>query len=507
MTTVTPPDVVRDYLGALTERQRRLLTVPEGRRLLTRNDFKLFCFVYFRDVMRSKATDDQVTLSEFHRAFMSDSNRYISSAGPADSRTAWICPRGAGKSTMLELLTIWLAAHGHQQFVAIFSSSPGQAEQRLGNIRNQLNGNDLLRKDYPDLCRPATRRLAELKLSDNKQTIIQSNGFICTGRGIDTSVHGLNILNVRPDVMVLDDIEGGESNYSLNDVAKRLVTLQDDIYPLEINAHVVWIGTTTRPGGLTEQLVHKAVGMKYDPWVDTDNYTVRYFPALLDNPDGSKRSMWPERWSMDYLHEQMKLRSFLKNFMCLPAPEDYDYWQPGDFNTDPAQVETVLKSATRTIIAIDPAVTTKRTSDRTAIAVVSFSPSEKKAVVREAVAVRLPGPELRKIVLDLLVRYRETVGIIYEANMGGDLWKQVFHDMPVPVAPVTAHEKKEVRAATLLDFYQKGYILHAKKLEDLENEMLIFPNGQHDDLPDAVAHAVAALTTIPNAGRSKMKVA
>jgi predicted phage terminase large subunit-like protein len=252
---------------------------------------------------------------------------------------------------------------------------------------------------------------------------------------------------------------------------------------------------------MTEALVHSALGMPTEDWVKIENFTVNYRPALMRAPDGSKYSMWPEMWATEWLLEREHQRSFKKNFQCLPAPEDFDYWQPTDFRYGS------LEATTRTIISIDPAVTTKRTSDRTAIAVVSFSHSERKVCVREAVAVREPGPDLRKRVLDLLMRYRETVGIVVESNQGGNLWLSIFHDMPVPVQTITASDKKEVRAAALLDHYQKGRVLHEKKLDDLEAEMLAFPRGQHDDLPDAVAHAVKALTTITAPIRNRVKVA
>lgn len=483
--------IVAQHLAReLTAEQRRLLTIPEGRRVLTRLDFKLFCFTYFSTagVMSSDDTGGQVSLSQFHADFIDDALRYVCAAtDPGSSRSAWIAPRGAAKSTLLMMLIIWLAAHEHQRFVALFSATSDQSEDMLANIRGQFDSNQLLRQDFPDLCTPATRKMAAQKLSDNKTLIIQSNGFICTGRGITTSVLGLRIDGTRPTMLVLDDIERGESNAAGKEASKLLVTVQDDIFPLSLNAHVIWVGTTTRPGGLTEQLVHAALGMEHASWVEQENFRVNYRPALVTADDGTKYSMWPQRWSTEFLLEQQGTRSFRKNFMCLPAPDDYAYWATTDFRY------ATLAAATRVVLSIDPAVTTKKSSDRTALAVIAYSPSEQQCEVRTAVGVRLRGKELRDRVLTLLAQHPDIGRIVIETNQGGDMWLEVLHDLPVPVRTIHQSEKKEVRAARLLNRYQLKQVVHTESLPDLEQEMVEFPNGAHDDLVDSCSTGVEYL--------------
>lgn len=474
------------WLERLTPAQRVLLGTPEGRRAVTKFDYESFIHVYFRRVLSSEDTGNQVSLSEFHHAFVDDAAKYtVVSMTPGSSRTAWVCPRGAGKSASIMMLIIWLAAHHHQKFVALFSATTTQAEEMLANIRAQFTRNEFLIQDYPDLVAPATRRYAQLKLSDNRQLIIQRNGFVCTGRGIDSSVLGMRIENMRPSMLIADDIEGGEELYSAAAAQKRLVTLQDDIFPLSLNAHVMWIGTTTRPMGLTEALVHHALGEETEPWVQQENFKVNYWPALLNNPDGTVRSMWPERWSLEYLEAQRGLRSFNKNFMCLPSPEDYPYWQPSDF------VVGSLSAVSKRIMSIDPAVTTKQTSDQTAVAVVSYSHLERKACVDEVFGVRMKGEPLRQRVLEVLSRYPDIQLIKWEKNQGGDaLPLSVLHNMPVPIELVHQSIKKELRAEHLLSFYRRKVVIHARLFPEYERQCVAFPGGKHDDLIDAVSQAV-----------------
>jgi predicted phage terminase large subunit-like protein len=485
-----------DYIASLPEYKRKLLATPEGRRAVTKADFKLFCLVYFRDAMKSPDTGNEITFSEFHEAFIADALKYsLPSMGPAESRTAWICPRGSGKSTWQMFLIIWLGAHMHQKFVALFSATATQSEDMLSNIRGQFNSNDLLRSDYPELVRPATKRNEAIKLSDNKQLVMQENGFILTGRGVTSSVLGMRIDGTRPSVIVLDDVEAGESQTTKNDVEKLLKTIQDDIMPLGLNAHFVWVGTTTRPGGLTEQLVHKAADMDYDQWVDDERFKVNYWPALKED-----RSIWPERWTTEFLKSIEHTRSFQKNYLCMPAPEDFAYWRPETFlYGDAPDLDYVM-------LSVDPAVTVKQSSDFTGLAVVGYSNITRKTYVLHVEQVKMSGAELRERASKLLETFPQVTLIYAEVNQGGDLVADLFKPLPVKVKTVTQSIKKEVRAGTALAEYEKGNVYHTKKHSDVERQMIQFPNSAHDDMIDAVGSAVIYFSKVNEASGPKVRV-
>lgn len=485
--------VVTNYLMSLPEYQRKLLAHPEGRRVLTAKNFRLFCYLYFRDIMKSADTGNEVTLSEFHEAFIGDALRYtVSDPNPAASRTAWVCPRGSGKSSWEMMLIIWLGAHyGPETFIALFSATSTQAEDMLSNVRSQFNQNDMLRADFPDLVKPATKKSEAIKLSDNKQLIMQANGFILTGRGVATSVLGMRIDGRRPTHIFGDDLEAGESQTGTTDIAKLLKTIQDDIMPLSINAHFIWVGTTTRPGGLTEGLVHKALNMPHPEWTDTENFTVHYWPALKEGPDGQKRSIWEQRWSTEYLLSQEHTRSFKKNYQCLPAPEDYAYWRPELFRVeDIPELDYVMLSA-------DPAVTATQHADATGLAVVGYSLATRKTYVLHCEAVRMSGTELRARAARLLELYPAITLILAEVNQGGDLVKDLFSPLPVNVKTVHQTVAKAIRASTTLAEYEKGNVIHARRFPSLEAEMVAFPaKGFHDDQIDAVGTGVIYFSKI-----------
>src|SRR6185295_11735443 len=116
----------------------------------------------------------------------------------------------------------------HKKFVAAFAHSGPQAEQHLSTFRTELDTNELLRADWPDLCRPKMRQRGVAVADRDKQTT-RANGFTFAARGIDEGVLGMKVESQRPDLLVLDDIEPDESTYSLYQVRKRLGTLLDAV--------------------------------------------------------------------------------------------------------------------------------------------------------------------------------------------------------------------------------------------------------------------------------------
>lgn len=465
-----------------------LLADPEGRRILTRLDPILYGLVYVPHHLRGPETGDQITFSEFHLELAELSKRYIRPIGdsPASLRDSFIAPRGVGKSTWLFLiLPLWLASHGHRQFIAAFANAATQAMDHLGTFKRETENNPLLRQDFPDLCTPA-RRPQGTTVSDSQSMYIAKSGFVFAARGIDSANLGMKIGTKRPDHIILDDIEGSSGNYTDTIKGHRLETLLSAILPLNVFASVTMAGTVAIPGAIIDDIAAKNRGEEYPEWVDDERFTPRYYPAIVTNDDGTERSLWPEKWPMSYLETVRHTRQFRSQMMNDPAAADSAFWRSEDFHY---RDDLPL---THQLLSIDPAVTSRAKSDYTALAVIGYSQSENACVVRDAWQVKIPpGDQLRAWVLQVLDAYPETLGIVIEVNQGADMWKAILHDMPVQVDPVWNGDPKEVRAGSLLAKYQRSRVFHAKRIPQLESQMIKFPLAEHDDLVDAVGTGVA----------------
>lgn len=482
----------------------KLLNVTEGRKELTKYDPLLFALLYLPHHLQDASTGG-ITLSEFHNELV----RWAADEWPRplrhmkQYRDAFIAPRNAGKSTWLfTILPLWSAAQGHNRFTAAFADSSKQSEAHLATFKHELDNNQLLQADFPDLCKPAMRSNTARQLADNRNQIFCANGFIFMARGIDTSMLGMKVGKLRPDLIVLDDIEPGEAQYSAYQKEQRLKTVQDVVFPLNEFARVVISGTTVMPGSIIHELAltledHDEQTAKELQWIADEKIKVHYFPAIITQEDGTERSIWPERWPLDELQAMRHQRSFLKNFMNKPLQLEGQFWSPGDF------VYQDVDFYGNTLLSIDPAVTKSNVSDYTGLAVVSRHPDTRsKVIVRHASHVKMSPEQLKVHILNLLSEYPEIQLILIETNQGGDLWENLFKDIPVKIRTKFQTEAKAIRAQKALAHYEKNNVWHTQKFQVCETEMLAFPSTQHDDVLDAVTSGVLYFLDKPKGSKS-----
>jgi len=449
-----------------------------------------FAVLYFRTHITDPNTK-RITWSEAHFTWARMAERWKQpDPGPREHRDAVIAPRECGKSTWWFLiLPMWAAANGHSTFTVAFAHAAAQAEKHLATFRSELDTNPLLRADHPELCEPARRRTGGT-VSDRAGMISQASGYTFAARGVDSAVLGMKVGASRPDVIILDDIEPDEANYSPGLAEKRIGTVTDAILPLNIRARVAFVGTVTMPGSIMHQLVKHAAGVETAPWIKDENVNPVHLLPILTNDDGTERSLWPAKWPLDFLQSIRHTRSYAKNYANDPMARDGVYWTRDDFRygTFPCA---------RTALFVDPAVTSTAKSDFTGLAVVGYEPPKLRpnpglgrALIKHAAGVRLSPEELRQhVVTKILPEFPEIRAIVVETNQGGDLWAGVFHNIPgVRVYDTKASASKEVRFAEALERWPR--VTCVKRFPTLEEQAVGFPRAAFDDVVDAAVTGV-----------------
>jgi len=221
--------------------------VDAERREACRYDLKLFLLTYFPDAFPAP-------FSEIHLALIQDAETAILKGG-LHCRAFY---RGAGKTTIFARALIWAIAYGHRKFAVIVGATDGLAAVLMDkHIRRELTENELLRGDFPELCMPFVAleghgRKCIGQIFDGERTLIEwgidrlvcaeipasiaagSAGSVITVRSITGAMKGMtsklryNGQIIRPDILLLDDIQTRESAGSPVSTKKRIQTVQGD---------------------------------------------------------------------------------------------------------------------------------------------------------------------------------------------------------------------------------------------------------------------------------------
>lgn len=490
MTAILDAPIRLDPVDELAGVDPEQLHVSACRKALTEGSPLLFAMIYLPHHLASKETGEAISFSRFHLDLCEWALRWcLRTHAEAAERSAWVAPRGSGKSTWgFLVLPLWALAHGHRRYIAAFADSGNQAQQHLMSFKLELATNAWLREDYPDLCSPATR--SGVTVADRQDMYIAASGVAFTAKGIDSSSLGAKIGNQRPDLILFDDVEPDEANYSAYQKEQRLKTVLQAVLPMNLNAIVVFLGTTTMDGSIIHDIVRQVTDADAPAWPREENIAVHYYDAITTADDGSEMSLWPERWPLKFLKSIRHTASYKLNFQNQPVSEG-GWWRPEDIRYDSRP------GYGRVVMVVDGAVTTKKGSDETGIAIVGADLAERRLFVREALGIRLTGEPRRAKIIELIIEF-DVDYVLVEANQGGDLWYTEFNNLPVPMRTFTQKEPKPVRIKRCLAAYQRrgGRVAHEKPLPALEKQQLAYPNVLHEDILDAEAAAVEHLAAI-----------
>jgi len=124
-------------IGTLAEVAR-----PE-RRLAAARNFQLFCESYTPRIFCLPWSPDHLkVIGKIEQAVLHG------------GLFAMAMPRGSGKTSLCEIACLWALLYGHRRFVALIGSDEEHARDMLESIKAELEHNELLEADFPEVCTP-----------------------------------------------------------------------------------------------------------------------------------------------------------------------------------------------------------------------------------------------------------------------------------------------------------------------------------------------------------------
>mgnify|MGYP003654344555 CR=1 FL=1 len=282
----------RDF-GPIPKPKDRKRRTASKRRLLT------FCRTYQSETFSLDWSDD-------HRAVAKKIERSVRKGG----LYALAMPRASGKTSLVEAAALWSILHGLRKYLVLIGATEELAKNLLTSIRTELESNELLAEDFPEVCfvyqkleGVTTRRLisegrrVRLTLKANEIVLPwidgggrrngASAGSILQVVGITGAIRGRKSKlpdgrTVRPDFVVVDDPQTDESAMSPSQVETREKTLSGAILGLSGPGEKI-AGicpcTVIADGDLADRILNSDI---HPEWNGSRIPFVHEFPERLD---------------------------------------------------------------------------------------------------------------------------------------------------------------------------------------------------------------------------------
>lgn len=155
---------------------------------------------------------------------------------------------------------------------------------------------------------------------------------------------------------------------------------------------------------------------------------------------------------------------------------------------------TSVPDLVRVVVAVDPAVTSKASSDETGIIVAGVDQHGTAFVLEDRTTKGTPAEWASACVTAFHVHKADR--IVAEANQGGDMVSHTIRtvDANVPVKLVHASRGKRTRAEPVAALYEQSRVRHAGVFHELEEQLVTWtPDSASPDRLDALVWAVTEL--------------
>lgn len=440
------------------------------RKALARRSFYWFFHIYFGHYATFATADFQKEI------FSIIENPYIKTA-------AIVAFRGSGKSTIATLgCPIWAMLGAPQRrFILLISQTQQLSRQKLTNIRQEFEHNDLLMKDFG----PFSETADEWRV--NSLVIPQYNARI-TAISSNESIRGLLHMQYRPDWIITDDVEDLESVKTKESRDKVWGWLTGEVIPIgDSNTKMISVGNLLHEDSLMmrmkQSIENKEMKGIYRSYPFMNGGTVLWrakFPTQKEIKELRSKVPSESAWYREYLlkiiadEDRIVQKDWIHYYDLLPKNLDRNAWFIA--------------------MGVDLAISEKETSDLTTLVPAIATGFGRELIIYILpfiVNKRLTFPETIheiKALSDQIQMMYKRQPVVYVENVGYQLsvvQQLTVEHMFAERVDIGGQDKRS-RLNITTPYLKAGKILFPKYgAQDLINQLVNFGIEKHDDLVDA----------------------
>jgi predicted phage terminase large subunit-like protein len=449
---------------------------------------------------------------------------------------------------------VWLHSYGKSKFTLLGAKKDSDATQFIDSIKKVFLENQKIKKVFGNLIEPKGIKPSGEKYTVNANEIEFTNDTYIRAVGSASSVRGANWKGFRPTVVILDDYQDEADILTEEAREKKYNRFSKEIEPVGDKAvyrngrkvksatKIVCIGTVLHIDCLMSRLsrnkdyktiLRRAIVLdgeqtvedifESDLWIQCKKL---YFNDKLEDSKAAAKAfyeehkeemkfpvLWEEKWdcfndlAVPYWENRISFMSEMQN----DATSIGEKW----FKSVRTQSREEIEDHTfnKTMLCVDPASTTNRKSDYSAI-VVGSEATNGFTYMRNIVMDKLEFNKLCEKIVELLEQYEDITHIYIEKNtfQGTDIIKikELIADNPKLRSKnftwinEMQRKQKDEKISTIMDAVNNGQIIFNADCEnskDAIQQMLDFQGCQystHDDFCDIVSECTNRLKEIRN---------
>lgn len=440
-------------------------------------------------------------------------------------KIGWGAPRGHAKSAYLtNIFPLHAVLYRYKKYILIISETAGMSQSFIEFLSTNLKVNPKINSDFGEIL-SANARLNE---TDNKESFVTHTDIKVQASSIGGQLRGSRFRNVRPDLLILDDIESAKNTNTQDLRDKNLHWFNSVIEPIgdPQKTAIIYMGTLVHGQGLLPNVlsrpeydskIYSAIVSepdRQDLWNEFQDILTqienesrlddaeRFYYENKEEMDRGAEVLWSSRFSyFDLMLKKADVgtRAFASEYLNLPSDTESSVFREEYFEF---YEKSSIMAGNRTLPKYDVygfwdiAMGKNKRSDYNAIVVVAKDRVTGAIYVLEAWAEKCRPHKAIDKAVEIIKTYSPRSFGVETINAQYEFYRQLQERLTregvygTRVKDVNPTAKKEQRIEALEPLFEQGYIKLLKNQRLLQEMLLQYPSHPHDDLPDALASAL-----------------
>ena len=450
-----------------------------------------------------------------------------------DNHSGKVCysmPRGHAKSTFVSNVFpihqcyFDCATDGGRKYILIISETEDLSTKFVEYINSQLKFNKKLREDLGVI-------MNESKFDNKKDTgmeFVTTKGTMVRAAGMGKALRGARNGAYRPDLVILDDLESMANTNTKELREKNLHWYNSVIEPIGVEGRTafLYVGTLVHGNGLLPDILTRIdyESRKYAAIVqEPDNIELwMHYCEILDDKTDEEREAkadafyeenreemdkgWKTLWSRWTYSALMKKKStlgtkaFNSEYMNIAYDPDSQIFNEDNiiFFDDRDLIDQWGRKIPLDVYGFWDLAVGKgnKRDDYNAVVIIGRDKLTGVMYVLDAWSAKVPAHKALAVAEQKISEWQprlfgvETIQMQYEfyRQLQENIMKHGLYSTRLKACNPKA--KKEDRIQILEPLFETGYLRLKRSQRLLLEQLLVFPQGEHDDLPDALASAV-----------------